>query len=518
MVNATATRPVLLCVLDGWGERGEREDNAIALAETPVWDRLAATCPHSRLDASEDHVGLPAGQMGNSEVGHTNLGAGRVVLQDLPRIDRALADGEVEALPAFKAFVDALRQSGGTAHLLGLMSPGGVHSHQKQIAGLANLLAAAGVPCAVHAFLDGRDTPPASAKEYLETFMADAPGARIATVIGRYYAMDRDKRWDRVALAYDALTRGAGARAKDAIGAVDAAYAADTTDEFVLPTVIDNFDGMRDGDGLLMANFRADRAREILDSLLNPAFDGFAREKVVDFAAALGMVSYSESLDAFMDVVFPPQKLDNVLGDVVAEAGLKQLRIAETEKYAHVTFFFNGGEERVFPGEDRILVPSPKVATYDLQPEMSAYEVTDKLVEAIESGKYDFILVNFANTDMVGHTGDLQAAIKAVEAVDQCLGRLETAVKAAGGSMLITADHGNAELMRDAGSGQPHTAHTRNLVPFVLVDSHPRGCLLEDGRLADVAPTVLDLLDLRQPSEMTGQSLIVHAQQRRETG
>jgi 2,3-bisphosphoglycerate-independent phosphoglycerate mutase len=516
MEKSARPRPVLLCILDGWGERKDSDDNAITLARTPVWDRLTATCPRGRLDASEGHVGLPAGQMGNSEVGHMNLGAGRVVMQDLPRIDDALARGLIPELPAFQAFVATLRKSGGTAHILGLMSPGGVHSHQAHIAGLARLLAAAKIPYVVHALLDGRDTPPSSAMGYMRTFLDDAPGARVATVTGRYYAMDRDKRWDRVEKAYRALVLAEGAAAADPRRAIEASYAAKVTDEFMLPAVIGGYRGMQDGDGLLMANFRADRAREILMALVDPGFDGFDRGRTVAFAAALGMVEYSEALNRLMPALFPAERLDHVLGGVLADAGLTQLRIAETEKYAHVTFFFNGGDEAVFPGEERILVPSPKVATYDLQPEMSAIEVTDRLVESVGSGKFDFILVNFANTDMVGHTGDLGAAIKAVETVDACLGRLDKAIRAAGGVMLITADHGNAEQMTDKGTGQPHTAHTTNLVPLVLTGDRHRVRRLENGKLADIAPTILDLIGIEQPAEMTGKSLIVHAGEQRE--
>ena len=518
MGSSENRRPVLLCVLDGWGDRKEKDFNAIALAQTPVWDRLTATGPRAQLDASEDHVGLPAGQMGNSEVGHMNLGAGRVVLQDLPRIDDAIAHNAIADLDPFKDFVTALRESGGTAHLMGLLSPGGVHSHQAQISALVRMLQDAGVPIVVHALLDGRDTPPSSARDYVEEFLRVTPGATIATVSGRFYAMDRDKRWDRVEKAYRAIVSADGETGADALAAIEASYAADVTDEFMLPTVIGDYPGMQDGDGLLMANFRADRAREILTALLDPAFDGFKRDRTVAFADALGMVEYSDALNAFIRPLFPAQKLANVLGQVLADAGLTQLRIAETEKYAHVTFFFNGGEEKTFPGEERILVPSPKVATYDLKPEMSAVEVTDRLVEAIGGGSLDFILVNFANTDMVGHTGDLQAAIKAVETVDACLGRLEDAIDKAGGVMLVTADHGNAEQMMDKGTGQPHTAHTTNLVPFVLVGDSQGVASLENGKLADVAPTVLDLLGLPKPKEMTGHSLIEHAEARREAG
>jgi len=518
MEKSAKRRPVLLCVLDGWGERKETDFNAIAQARKPVFDRLTATFPRGHLDASEGHVGLPAGQMGNSEVGHMNLGAGRVVLQDLPRIDDAIAHGAIPGLPAFKAFVAALKKSGGTAHIIGLLSPGGVHSHQSHIAALVRMLADAGVPAVVHALLDGRDTPPSSAKQYMEDFLAAAPGATVATVIGRFYAMDRDKRWDRVEKAYHAIVSGEGATAADPMAAIDASYAANVTDEFVLPTAVGGYRGMRDGDGLLMANFRADRAREILTALVDPTFDGFNRGRIVRFAAAVGMVAYSDALSCFMPALFPAQKLDHVLGQVIADAKLQQLRIAETEKYAHVTFFFNGGEETVFPGEERILVPSPKVATYDLKPEMSAVEVTDRLVDAIGSGKFDFILVNFANTDMVGHTGDLGAAIKAVETVDACLGRIEAAIRKAGGVMLVTADHGNAEQMRDDSTGQPHTAHTMNLVPLLLVGDRRGAKMVGNGKLADIAPTVLDLMGLEQPVEMTGRSLITHAGEQREAG
>jgi 2,3-bisphosphoglycerate-independent phosphoglycerate mutase len=364
----------------------------------------------------------------------------------------------------------------------------------------------------VHAFLDGRDTPPSSARGYLDRFQSDIrpAGARatVATVSGRYYAMDRDKRWERVALAYRALADATGESAPDALSAVDAGYARGETDEFVKPTVIGGYKGMLDGDGVLMANFRADRVREILSALLDPEFTGFPRPRIVRFAGALGMVEYSQQLNRFLGILFPPQNMADTLGEIVSKAGMTQLRIAETEKYAHVTFFFNGGEEREFAGESRILVPSPKVATYDLKPEMSAYEVTDRLVEAIDSGVFDFIVVNYANTDMVGHSGDLAATIKAVEAVDRCLGRLAEAVERAGGTLLITSDHGNAEMMRDPATGQPHTAHTLNPVPVILVNA-PKGLTrLSNGRLADVAPTILHLLGLPPSQLMTGRSLL----------
>lgn len=504
-------RPVVLCVLDGWGLRSRRDNNAIALADTPVWDGLMARYPHAQLEASEGFVGLPAGQMGNSEVGHMTLGSGRVVMQDLPRIDAAVAGDTVRTLPAFRKFAAALKASGGTAHLLGLMSPGGVHSHQDQIAHLANILADAGIPVVVHALLDGRDTPPSSAAGYLAAFQAAAPRAVIGTVIGRFYAMDRDKNWDRVSQAYAAIVAGTGEAAPDARTAVERAEARGETDEFVRATVIAGYAGMRDGDGLVSANFRADRIREILSALLEPGFDGFSRNRVVSLAAAVGMTSYSAALDNRLETLFPSESIENVMGKVVSTAHKKQLRIAETEKYAHVTFFFNGGEEAVFPGEERILVPSPKVATYDLQPEMSAPAVTDKLVAAIASGQFDFIVVNYANTDMVGHTGDLNAAILAVQAVDACLGRLVAAVRSAGGMMLVTADHGNAEMMVDEDNGGAYTAHTTNPVPIVVVGDAVPVSGIRNGGLGDVAPTLLDLMGMGQPSEMTGNSLIERA-------
>ncbi|MBK4719165.1 2,3-bisphosphoglycerate-independent phosphoglycerate mutase [Azospirillum sp. YIM DDC1] len=514
MTETNRPRPVVLCILDGWGYREEREDNAIAQANTPNWDRLWSSEPRAFLEASEEEVGLPKGQMGNSEVGHMNLGAGRVVRQDLVMIDHAIVEGELERNAALTGLAKTLLASGGRCHILGLLSPGGVHSHQDHIAALAGVLAHEGVPVEIHAFTDGRDVPPQSAKDQMAEFMADVhalPGVNVATVSGRYYAMDRDKRWDRVAKAYATLVSAQGETAADPIQAIEQSYAAGTHDEFILPTVIDGYTGMKDGDAILMANFRADRAREILAAFVDPAFDGFERASVPKLAAAVGMVEYSSTLAKLMTTIFPPKSLTKVLGEVVSEAGLTQLRIAETEKYPHVTFFFNGGEERVYPGEDRILVPSPKVATYDLQPEMSAAEVTDKVVAAVDSGKYDLVVINYANPDMVGHSGILSAAIKAVEAVDASLGRLEAAVRAQGGVMLVTADHGNCELMKDPQTNGPHTAHTLDKVPLVLVNGPAGVSAIRSGRLADIAPTLLDLMKLPQPAEMTGKSLIDRA-------
>ena len=511
MDAALRPKPLVLCILDGWGERPDGPDNAITAAQAPNWRRLRARWPHARLQASEHYVGLPAGQMGNSEVGHTNIGAGRLVLPDLPRIDKAIAGGSVADMPDLRDFIGRVRKTGGTAHVLGLLSPGGVHSHQDQIAAFVRILAAAGLRVAVHAILDGRDTPPKSAALHLQAFaraVAGREGVRIASLCGRYWAMDRDRRWDRVERACGVIVDGAGEAAVDPAAALAAAYGRGESDEFVAPTAIAFYRGMRDGDGLFVANFRADRVREIAAALLDPDFSGFARRRRIAFAAALGLVEYSAELNPFIATLFPPENLDDTFGEIVAKAGLKQLRIAETEKYAHVTFFFNGGRETVFPGERRILVPSPKVATYDQKPEMSAPDVTDAVVAAVERGDADVIVLNYANADMVGHTGRIDAAIRAVEAVDACLGRLARAVEARGGTLVVTADHGNAEMMRDPETGEPHTAHTLDPVPFVVVNPPAPIARLEDGRLADVAPTLLELLGLPQPAAMTGRSLI----------
>ena len=443
-----------------------------------------------------------------------SLGAGRVVLPELARIDRAMERGELARKPALRGLIERLRASGGACHLIGLISPGGVHSHQDQIAALARILCESGVPVRLHAFIDGRDTPPMSAGDHLRRFLAGLDGLAgfaVATVSGRYTAMDRDRRWERTRLAYRALALGDGDRAANPLAAIEQSHALEVTDEFVRPTVIAAYAGMADGDGLMMANFRADRVRQILGALLDPGFDGFRRRQPPRLAAAVGMTSYSAALDRLLRVLFRPTPPRRVLGQVVAAAGLKQLRIAETEKHAHVTFFLNGGRERKFRGEARILVPSPEVATYDLQPEMSAFEVTDRLVEAIAGGGFDLIVANYANTNMVGHSGDLRAAIAAVEAVDRSLGRLEAAVRRAGGALLITADHGNAEQMHDPATAGPHTAHTLNPVPIVLAGAPARVTGLADGRLADVAPTVLALMGLPRPAEMTGRSLLIEA-------
>lgn len=507
----TMPKPVVLCVLDGWGHRDDETENAITPANTPNFQRLWATSPHTYIETSGVDVGLPQGQMGNSEVGHMNLGAGRIVNQDIRRIDAAVEDGSLATNTALASYIDTLKASGGTCHLLGLLSPGGVHSHQGHLVKLAEIVANAGIPVAMHMFLDGRDTPPESAAGFVSEFarqIEPITGVSLATMCGRFFAMDRDQRWDRVEKAYNLIVSANGTATNDAVAAIRASYAAEITDEFVEPVALNGYAGVQDGDGVLMGNFRSDRAREILQALLDPGFEGFARARVAAFKAALGMTEYSTAHNAYMGTMFASASLDNILAGLVADAGKKQLRIAETEKYAHVTFFFNGGEETPFPGEDRVLIPSPKVTTYDLQPEMSAHEVTDRLVEAIGAGTYDFILVNYANPDMVGHTGILEAAEIAIRTVDECIGRLTAAVETAGGSLLITADHGNAETMRDAETGAPHTAHTLNVVPAVLVNAPANVHALRNGRLADIAPTLLHLMQIDQPADMTGVSLI----------
>ncbi|MSP01177.1 MAG: 2,3-bisphosphoglycerate-independent phosphoglycerate mutase [Acetobacteraceae bacterium] len=500
-------RPVMLVILDGFGWREAPEDNAIRLAKAPNFAALWSGNPHAFLITSGRDVGLPDGQMGNSEVGHLTIGAGRVIKQELVRIGDAVEDGSIATLPAFVELVAVLKRTGGTCHLMGLVSPGGVHSHQDHAAGLAQHLSKAGIPAIVHAFTDGRDTPPQSAQGDLSRLRAALPAdVKIATVIGRYFAMDRDKRWDRVAQAYGAMMEGQGARHGDPAKAIQAAYESGKFDEFIPPSVIGDYAGMKDGDAILCFNFRADRAREILTAMLDPAFDGFPRRKPVKFAAAVGLTRYSDALAPFMTWLFDAEPLVNILGAVASAAGKTQLRMAETEKFAHVTYFLNGGQETPFPGEDRILIPSPKVATYDLQPEMSAAELTDRAVEAIGCGKYDLIVLNYANPDMVGHTGSLPAAIRAVEAVDTGLGRIAAALKRVGGALVVSADHGNCEMMKDPDTGGPHTAHTTNPVPVVVMNGP--GAAVRNGRLSDLAPTLLELMGLTVPAEMTGHSIL----------
>jgi 2,3-bisphosphoglycerate-independent phosphoglycerate mutase len=501
-------KPVLLLILDGWGHRENADHNAVALARLPNWQRLLTQYPHTLVDTFGEHVGLPDGQMGNSEVGHMNIGAGRVVWQELTRIDKAIRDGVFYANPALVSACDAATRTGGTLHVMGLASPGGVHSSDEHILAMLELGARRKVPrVRVHAFLDGRDTPPKSARATLEKLAAkcaELSDARIASASGRYYAMDRDKRWDRVERAWNAVVEGrAEYHAPDAITALEAAYARGETDEFVLPTVIDPPAPMQDGDAVVFMNFRADRARQLSHALLDADFTGFARARRPALSAFVSLTEYEKGLPVTA-VAYTPQSLDNTLGEYLAAQGLSQLRIAETEKYAHVTFFFSGGREAPFPGEERILIPSPKVATYDLKPEMSAPEVTTALVEAIHARRFDFIVCNLANADMVGHSGKLDAAVKAAEAIDEALGKLTAAITESGGEMLISADHGNLEQMQ-ADDGQPHTQHTVGPVPLVYVG---RKAKLEHGALSDLAPTVLAVMGLPQPREMSGRSLV----------
>jgi 2,3-bisphosphoglycerate-independent phosphoglycerate mutase len=500
-------KPVVLCILDGWGIGPNPATSAPAQAQVPTFNHLWATCPHATLTTFGPDVGLPTGQMGNSEVGHTNIGAGRVVAMDLGAIDLAVEDGSFAKNPAILEFAAKVKAAGGVAHLMGVVSDGGVHGHINHVIAACRALTALGVPVALHAITDGRDVAPSSAADYMAHLTAALPPmARVATVTGRYWAMDRDNRWDRVARAFDAMVRATGEKAPDAATAVIHSYAKGETDEFLAPTVIADYAGAGDGDGLFCLNFRADRAREILAALGDPAFASFDTGKRPAWSAMLGMVEYSDAHMAYMGTAFPKRVLVNTIGEWVSNHGKTQFRLAETEKYPHVTFFLNGGREVPYPGEDRAMPASPKVATYDLQPEMSADQVSDHLVAAIEKG-YDLIVVNYANPDMVGHTGSLPAAIKACEAVDRGLTRALAALTARGGAMIVTADHGNCEVMVDPVTKGPHTSHTTNPVPVILVGGPP-GAVLRSGRLADLAPTLLQLMGLPQPPEMTGRSLV----------
>ncbi len=505
--------PVLLIILDGFGYREECEDNAICQARKPHWNVLWQKYPHTTIDASEKWVGLPRDQMGNSEVGHMNIGAGRVVFQDYTKIENAIETGEFFENPVLGKAVATGRAS--ALHVLGLLSPGGVHSHESQIHAMLDMAARGGVRnLYVHAFLDGRDTPPKSARASLEALDAKCAAlgsGRIASICGRYYAMDRDKRWERVKSAYDVITSGrAEYHAASGVEGLEAAYARGESDEFVKPTVIvapgAQPVSMKDGDAVVFMNFRADRARQLTTALTDPAFTGFERSEQPRLGYYCTLTRYGEEY-ARIPAAFGPQTIENGFGEYLARKGLKQLRIAETEKYAHVTYFFNGGVETPYAGEDRILVPSPKVATYDLKPEMSAREVTDKLVDAIRSGRYAAIVCNYANSDMVGHTGNLDAARQAIEVLDECIGRAVPAMREAGGEVLITADHGNAELMADPLTHQAHTAHTLNVVPLLYIGERAAR-MTNGGALKDVAPTLLAMMGLPQPSEMTGKSLI----------
>lgn len=499
--------PVVLCIMDGWGHRTDPAHNAVALANTPVFDRLWAGCPHSFLAASGADVGLPDGQVGNSEVGHMNIGAGRVVQQDLPRLNNATKDGSLTAHPALKDLASNLALTGGSAHVIGLISPGGVHAHQDHMLAVIRGLADAGVPVVIHGFTDGRDVLPRDAGVSLPDFLSQLPeNATLGSLTGRYFGMDRDHRWDRTQKAYDAIALGhAEFHADDGLQALQAGYVRGESDEFLQATIVGGYTGIRDGDGLVMMNFRADRARQILDCFYRPETTS-CKTQPIALRQALGMTSYSAGLDEFVTPLYPPVELADTLGEVVAAAGRRQLRLAETEKYPHVTFFFNGGDETMRDGEDRILVPSPNVPTYDQLPQMSASGVLAKAVASLNAKSHDLLVINFANPDMVGHTGDLAAAITAVETVDACVGELVAAIKAADGQMLLTADHGNCEVMWDSKAESPHTAHTTNLVPLILVNGND-GASLTDGRLADLAPSLLAMMGIDQPASMTGKSL-----------
>jgi 2,3-bisphosphoglycerate-independent phosphoglycerate mutase len=510
--NSQVTRafpgPLVLMILDGWGYRQDAEDNAISQAETPHMDRLNQLGCHTTIETSGEFVGLPDGQMGNSEVGHMNIGAGRVVYQDFTRINKAVREGAFATNPALSKAIDASKENRSTLHIMGLLSPGGVHSHEEHFLAMIREAAAQGANnIRVHAFLDGRDTPPRSAGpsiSKMQDCLDDIDGAAFGTICGRYYAMDRDQRWDRVEKAWNALVEAQATHVSDnAVAALESAYGRDESDEFVSPTLIGPYAGIQDSDAVIFVNFRADRARELSQAFIEPGFDSFKRQ-APRLSAFVTMTQYLEGLPA--DIAFPPETLSGLFGECVSKHGLRQLRIAETEKYAHVTFFFNGGEEEPFDGEKRILIPSPDVATYDLQPEMSSEKLSAQLDQAIHSGQFDVIICNVANPDMVGHTGIMKAAIAAVEAVDRCVGVVMAAVQSTGGEMLVTADHGNVEQMRDHQTGQTHTAHTTNPVPLVYLGRAADA--LDGGALKDVAPTMLYLLGIQPPAEMTGHALL----------
>ncbi|MFA6179949.1 MAG: 2,3-bisphosphoglycerate-independent phosphoglycerate mutase [Candidatus Methylopumilus sp.] len=506
--------PVILLILDGFGYREDISDNAIAQAQKPNWDRLWQQYPHTLINASEGFVGLPAGQMGNSEVGHLNIGAGRVVFQEFERINNAIATGTFFENPTLVEAVQTAKTNDKAVHIFGLLSDGGVHSHQEHIYAMVEMAVRAGLKKVyVHAFLDGRDTPPISAQPYLQALedkCAALGAGKIASICGRYYAMDRDKRWERVAPAYKLVSEGIGEfTASSALAGLEAAYARGENDEFVKATAITKPGEaplrMEDGDVIVFMNFRSDRARQMTSCFLEPDFTGFHRDYLPKLGGYYTLTMYDKN-EINAQAIFPPSDVNNTFGEYISGLGLTQLRIAETEKYPHVTFFFNGGEEKVFPGEERIMVPSPKVATYDLKPEMSAFELTDKLVEAILSKKYSAIICNYANCDMVGHTGIMPAAIKAVEALDICVGRVVDAMQSIGGEVVITADHGNVEMMQDVANAQPHTQHTTNLVPMLYIG---RPALMEGaGALSDLAPSLLKMMGLPQPAEMTGHALM----------
>ncbi|HQS83787.1 MAG: phosphoglycerate mutase (2,3-diphosphoglycerate-independent) [Alphaproteobacteria bacterium 16-39-46] len=516
--KAVLSNPLVLCILDGWGEREESSNNAIKLATTPNWDMLVKTGFKSQLEASESAVGLPDGQMGNSEVGHLSLGSGRVIFQSLPRINKAISEKTLLENPVLKDLIETLQKNKKACHLMGLFSSGGVHSHMNHLRALIEILNAQGIPLYLHLFLDGRDTAPTSALNDYETFfdglfehLSPDSFVHVASIAGRFYGMDRDKRWDRVEKAFKAIAYGEGVRSSSPLEALQLSYGEKITDEFVFPTVIGDYSGIQEGDGLLCFNFRADRVLEIMEALVVPDFHFFDRKSDPCFSKVVGMTKYSDHLMHWMEALFLPEKLDDVLGEVISRGGLTQLHLAETEKYAHVTFFFNGGREAPFLGEDRILIPSPKVSTYDLKPEMSAFEITETLLDALLKKQYDVYIVNFANADMVGHTGNLKASIQAVEVLDDCLGKILKGVQETESILLITADHGNIEKMENEIANEPDTSHTCFPVPCILInvptDKRVQG--LKNGILADVAPTVLDLIGLSIPDKMTGHSLLI---------
>ena len=502
----------MLMILDGFGENENEKGNAVKLANTPNIDKLMKTCPTTDIYTSGLNVGLPDGQMGNSEVGHTNIGAGRIVYQELTRITKSIEDGDFFSIPEFVEAIENCKKNNSKLHIMGLLSDGGVHSHIRHLFALLELAKRRDFEDVyVHCFLDGRDTPPASAENYimqLEEKIKEKGVGKIASISGRFYSMDRDKRWQRIQKTYDALVKGVGEKSSSAIAAIESSYQKEIFDEFVVPTVITNGESpiatIENNDSVIFFNFRPDRAREITRTLVDKEFNEFETKKMNIYFVC--MTPYDETMPN-VKVAFKKERLENTFGEYISNLGYTQLRIAETEKYAHVTFFFNGGEEKQYKGEDRILVPSPKVETYDLKPEMSAIEVTDKVVEAIESEKYNNIILNFANPDMVGHTGNLEAAIKAIETIDECVGRVINAIDKVNGTLLITADHGNSEQMIDYKTGEPHTAHTTNPVPLILYGME--NVTLNSGKLADLAPTMLDIMGLEKPQEMTGESIIV---------
>ncbi len=515
MKKVNIHKTAILCILDGFGLNEQRIHNAIGLARTPTIDSWQKKYLHTYIGTDGVHVGLPHGQMGNSEVGHMNIGAGRVALPEFGRIDTMLSDGSLQENAVLKNLIRTAQKTNNVCHIMGLLSEGGVHSHQNQMLGFAKMIAKAGIAVKIHAFSDGRDTSPQSAIGFFNSFIADCSGydIEIVTVSGRFYAMDRDNRWDRVQLAYNAMVMGEGHKAQSVSEAIQQSYIQGNYDEFIIPTVIGHYHGMNDNDTVMMINFRADRVRQLLASLLKHDFTDFIRYKTVTFSATAGAIKYANDLELLIPAMVKPLPYPDGLGEYISKLGLKQLRLAETEKFAHVTFFFNGGSETVFAGEDRILIASPRVRTYDEKPEMAAFEVTEELIKAIELNVYDFIIVNFANADMVGHTGIEAAAIKAIEVLDTCMAKIEQTLAATGGFMAVTADHGNAEMMWDTKTNMPHTQHTTLPVPFYLVDPHGyfKNAEISSGRLADLAPTMLNLKGIKKSDSMTGISIVTLA-------